>query len=136
MKKKEMAKKILIADDESSVVKILGMRLRANGYQVIGVFDGPSAVELARREKPDLLILDIKMPDKDGFAVLKELKASPKIMSTPIILFSGLPPAQIQKQASPFGADGFVSKSADADEILLKIKEILDGLKIQPVKQK
>jgi DNA-binding response OmpR family regulator len=129
-------KKILIVDDEQDVVKILGFKLFINGYTVVATGRGDRVVELAHQEKPDLIILDIKMPDKDGFTVLEELKASPKIMSTPIILFSGLPPAQIQKQALPFGADGFVSKSADADEILLKIKEILDGLKIQPVKQK
>jgi len=129
-------KKILIVDDEQDVVKILGFKLSINGYQVVATGRGDRVVELAHQEKPDLIILDIKMPDKDGFTVLEELRASPKIMSIPIILFSGLPPAQIQKQASSFGADGFVSKSADADEILLKIKEILDGLKIQPVKQK
>lgn len=129
-------KKILIVDDEQDVVKILGFKLSINGYTVVATGRGDRVVELAHQQKPDLIILDIKMPGRDGFTVLEELKASPKTMSIPIIFFSGLPPAQIRKQATQFGADGFVEKSADADEILLNIKEILDGLKIQPVKQK
>ena len=68
------AKTILIADDKSGVVQILGMRLRANGYQVIATHDGAQTIELAHQEKPDLIILDIKMPDKDGYTVFKELK--------------------------------------------------------------
>jgi len=59
------AKKILIADDEPGVVMILGMRLRANGYQVIAAHDGARTIELAHLEKPDLIVLDIKMPGKD-----------------------------------------------------------------------
>lgn len=120
-----MAKKILIADDESGVVKILGMRLRAYGYQVIGVFDGPSVIELAHQEKPDLIILDIKMPGKDGYTVFKELKGDVETNSIPILFFSALPPKQAQDKAAQLGADGFISKSADPDKMLTKIKEIL-----------
>jgi len=64
-----MAKTILVADDEPGVVKILGMWLEANGYNVIGVNDGAQVTELARQEKPDLIILDIKMPSTDGYSV-------------------------------------------------------------------
>ena len=64
-----MARKIQIADDEPGVVQILGMRLRANGYQVIATQDGAQTIELAHQEKPDLIILDIKMPGTDGYSV-------------------------------------------------------------------
>ena len=131
----EMAKKILIADDEPGVVKILAMRLRANGYQVIAAYDGAETAELAHREKPDLIILDIKMPGIDGYTVFEDLKASANTMSIPIIFFSALPPEQVQEKVAQLGADGFVSKSADPDEILAKIREILGELKSQPKKQ-
>ena len=120
-----MAKKILIADDESDVVKILGMRLRANGYEVIGVYDGPSAVELARQEKPDLLILDIKMPGKDGFGTFEDMRTCAETRLIPVLFFSALPPEQAQDKAGQLGAEGFISKSSDPDEILTNIKEIL-----------
>ena len=122
----ELVKKILIADDEPGVVMILGMRLRANGYQVIAAHDGAQTVELAHQEKPDLIILDIKMPEKDGYTVFEELKASANTMSIPVIFFSALPPEQTQDKATQLGANGFISKSAEPDEILAKVAEILN----------
>ena len=90
----ELPKKILIADDEPEVVMILGMRLRANCFQVIAAHDGAQTIELVHQEKPDLIILDIKMPGRDGYAVFEELKASANTMSIPVIFFSALPPEQ------------------------------------------
>ncbi len=127
-----MAEKILIVDDEPGVVKILGMRLKANGYQIIAAHNGDQAIELAHQEKPDLIILDIKMPGTDGFSVFKELNASADTMSIPIVFFSALLPEQVQEKVTQLGAEGFVSKSADPDEILTKITEILDQLESQP----
>ncbi|TET11452.1 response regulator [Candidatus Aerophobetes bacterium] len=62
-----MAKKILIADDEPDIVKMLSMRLKAHGYEVIAAFDGLQAVREAYKERPDLILLDIKMPVGDGY---------------------------------------------------------------------
>ena len=127
----EMAKKILITDDEPGVVKILGMRLKANGYQIIAAHDGATAIEIAHQEKPDLIILDIKMPGTDGYSVFEELKASADTMSIPIVFFSALLPEQAREKTTQLGADGFISKSADPDEILTKITEILGQLERQ-----
>ena len=131
-----MAKTILITDDEPGVVKILGMRLIANGYNVIVAYDGASTIELARKAELDLIILDIKMPCKDGYSVFEDLKASAKTMSIPIVFFSALLPELAQIKVTQLGADGFISKSADPDEILIRITEILDQLETQPIKQK
>ena len=121
----EPAKKILIADDEPGVVMIVGMRLRANGYQVIAAHDGAQTIELAHQEEPDLIILDIKMPGGNGYTVFEDLKASASTMSIPIVFFSALPPEQAQENAIQLGADGFISKSADPDDILATITKIL-----------
>lgn len=131
-----MAEKILIVDDEPDVVKILGMRLKANGYQIIAAHDGAAAIELAHYEKPDLIILDIKMPGTDGYSVFEDLKASANTMSIPIVFFSALPPEQAREKATQLGAEGFVSKSADPDEILTNITEILGRPESRPKKQK
>jgi len=130
-----MAKKILIADDEPDVVKILGMRLRANGFQIITAHDGAMAIALAQREKPDLIVLDIKMSGKNGYTVFQDLRESVSARSIPIVFFSALPSEQAQEKATQLGADGFVSKSADPDEILTKITEILEQSQSRPVKQ-
>ena len=114
------------------MVKILGMRLMANGYQIIAAHDGATAIEIAHQEKPYLIILDIKMPGTDGYSVFEELKASADTMSIPIVFFSALLPEQVQEKATQLGAEGFVSKSADPDEILTKIAEILGQLESRP----
>ena len=126
----------MIVDDEPDVVKILGMRLKANGYQIIAAHDGATAIELAHYEKPDLIILDIKMPGTDGYSVFEDIKDSASTMSIPIVFFSALPPEQAQEKATQLGAEGFVSKSADPDEILTNITEILGRPESRPIKQK
>lgn len=123
-----MAKKILIADDEPSVVKILGMRLKANGYQVIAANDGPSTIELANQEKPDLIVLDVKMPGKNGYSVFRDIREAVCTMSIPVVFFSALPSEQAQEKVTQLGADGFISKSAEPNEMLSKITEILGQL--------
>lgn len=125
---KEPAKKILIADDEPGVIMILGMRLRANGYHVIAAHDGMQAIELAHREKPDLILLDIKMPGKNGYSVFQDLREAVCTRSIPVVFFSALPPEQAEEKATQLGANGFVSKSADPEEIVARIKDVLGRL--------
>jgi len=128
----EPTKKILIADDEAGVVMVLGMRLRANGYKVIAAHDGAQTIELAHKEKPDLIVLDIKMPGKNGYSVLQDLREAVCTRSIPVVFFSALPPEQAEKKATQLGADGFVSKSADPEEIVLRIKDIFDRIEDSP----
>ncbi|MFB0555596.1 MAG: response regulator [Phycisphaerae bacterium] len=130
-----MAKTILIADDDPNVVNVLGIRLIATGYNVIAAYDGIQIIELSRQEKPDFIILDIKMPCADDYSVFKSLKTSANTMSIPIVFYSGLPPELVQEKAAQLGAGTFISKSDAPDEILAKITEILDQSQSQPVKQ-
>jgi len=83
-----------------------------------------------------LIILDIKMPGTDGYSVFEDIKNSADTMSIPVIFFSALPSEQVQEKATQLGAEGFVSKSADPDEILTKITEILGQMESRPIKQK
>ena len=120
-----MSKKILIADDEPDVIEILGMRLKANGYQVVAAHDGATTIKLANQEKPDLIVLDIKMPGKNGYTVFQDLRETATTKSIPVLFFSALQPDKTQEKAAHLGADGFISKSADPEEVISKIKEIL-----------
>jgi len=120
-----MARKILIADDEPDVTKILGLRLKAGGYDVVTAQDGEEAIRVAHEEKPDLIILDVRMPGKDGYAVFQELRAVEDTKSIPVLFFSALQPEQFEQKAIPLGANGFISKSVDPAEILSKIAAVL-----------
>lgn len=120
-----MAKRILIADDEPDVVKMLGMRLKSYGYDVIAVYDGVMAVKLAHEEKPDLIILDIKMPGLDGYTVFENLKKSTHTNLTPIMFISALPPWQVEEKAAEIGADDFIPKPYDPEKVLEKVKKLI-----------
>ena len=122
-----MAKKILVADDEPDVVRMLAMRLRANGYEVVGALDGMQAMAVARREQPDLIILDIKMPGRDGYSVLESLRMSAKTALIPIIFLSALPLAEVQAKTVELGADGFFTKPYDSAEILATIRKMIES---------
>ena len=120
-----MAKTILIADDEPDVVRMLARRLKAYGYEVIAAFDGIRAVKQANEAKPDLIILDIKMPGLDGYTVFKNLKMSVYAAFIPVIFLSALPPSQVEREAAQLGADGFIPKPYEPGEVIAKVKKIL-----------
>jgi len=120
-----MAKKILVADDEPDVVKVLSMRLKAHNYEVIVAFDGLQAVKEAYKEKPDLILLDIMMPLGDGYTVFENLKRSAQIRLIPVIFISALPPRQVQQKVEELGAQGFISKPFDSKAFVAEVKKIL-----------
>jgi len=120
-----MVKKILIADDEPDLVRMLAMRLKAHGYEVIAAFEGIQAIKQAHQAKPDLIILDVKMPGLDGYTVFENLKKSVHAAFTPVIFVSALPPSQVKEKADQLGADGFIAKPFESEEVVAKVKEIL-----------
>ena len=85
------------------MVKTLGMRLRANGFQIITAHDGAMAIALAQHEKPDLIVLDIKMSGKNGYSLFQDLRESVSARSIPIVFFSALPSEQAQEKATQLG---------------------------------
>ena len=120
-----MAKKILVADDEPDVVKVLSMRLKAHGYEVIAAFDGLQAVREAYKERPNLILLDIMMPFGDGYTVFENLKRSVQIRLIPVIFISALPPREVEEKVAQLGAQGFIAKPFDSKELVAKVKKVL-----------
>jgi len=120
-----MAKKILVVDDEPDIIKMLGTRLKANGYEVISAQDGVQAVSVAHKEKPDLIILDVKMPAQDGYTVYENLQMASNTSMIPVIFLTALPSEEVEKKVQELGADGYISKPFDTEDILSKIKELM-----------
>ena len=83
-----MPKKILAVDDERHIVRLVEVNLGRAGYEVIAAYSGREALEKARAEKPDLIVLDTEMPDMDGSEVLQALKADPQTQDIPVIMLS------------------------------------------------
>ena len=102
---------ILIAEDDVFFQKFYKNELEQHGYQVQIASNGKEALAMIAKQKPDLMILDIIMPQKDGFEVLEELSQSGQISSIPVLIFSTLGQEKDVKQALDLGAKGFVNKS-------------------------
>ena len=116
-----MAKKILIADDDAGIVKMLALRLKASGYEVIAALDSLQAMSMAQKENPDLIILDIIMPAGGGDAIYENLQNSVKTLVTPVIFISSLPSDKVKEILSRIGAENFIPKPFDPEEVVNKV---------------
>jgi two-component system, OmpR family, alkaline phosphatase synthesis response regulator PhoP len=119
-------KKILIVDDERDIVKALMIRLQRAGYDVVTAFDGAQGVFMAHKEKPDLIILDIRMPAGNGFSVAQRLKRSMHTFTIPVIFLTGSPEKNAEKKAMALGARFYIKKPYDPEELLDAIKRALE----------
>jgi DNA-binding response OmpR family regulator len=119
-----MAKRILIVDDEVQLVEMVKMRLEAAGYETISAYDGQDGFDKAKKDKPDLIILDLMLPKMDGYKVCGLLKNDARYSKIPIIMFT----ARVQEEdvimGKDLGAEEYVTKPFDAKILLLKIKEL------------
>ena len=120
-----MPKKILVVDDEPNVLRILVARLSADNYNVITASDGILAVEKAQQEKPDLILLDIRMPAGDGTMVFENLKILESTKSIPVIFMTANPSEDIRQYVIEMGARDFIIKPFDANDLLMKIQKAL-----------
>ncbi|MBD2860692.1 response regulator YycF [Paenibacillus oceani] len=111
--------KILVVDDEQPIAEILKFNLEKEGYQVICAFDGGTAVELAFSEDPDLILLDIMLPVKDGMDVCREVRAK---KDTPIIMLTAKDSEVDKVLGLEFGADDYVTKPFGTRELLARVK--------------
>ena len=120
-----MNKKILIVDDEPQIVRLLSQRLKANGYETFTADDGYQCLKIAKEVKPDLILLDIKMPAGGGIFAFENLKLSNFTSEIPIIFITAYPGEEVKKQAKDLGANGFFSKPFDSNELLTKIRDLI-----------
>jgi len=119
--------RILIVDDEEQLVEMVKLRLEANGYEVIAAYDGQEALDKARNERPDLIILDLMLPKIDGYKVCRMLKFDEKYKSIPIILFTARAQESDEKMGFEVGADAYITKPFEPQVLLAKIKELIKG---------
>ena len=119
------AKKILIVDDDEPLLRGLSAKLAANGYTVVTAVDAVAAVAQARKELPDLILLDLGLPAGDGFLVLERLRAMPNLASTPVIVLSARDPANNRERSLQAGAVAYFQKPPDSHEFLTEIQRAL-----------
>ena len=114
-------KKILIADDEPDILEIISYNLQLHGYEVITAKDGDQAIQKAKQSLPDLIILDIMMPKKNGIEVCKILRSQPEFKDTIIVFLTALNDELSHVKGLEFGADDFISKPISPKVMVSKV---------------
>lgn len=120
-----MAKKLLLVDDDPRILKVLSLNFKMLGYEVVQAADGEEAERAALTEQPDLIILDVMMPKKDGFAVCRDLKVNPAFRQAPILLLTAKSEQADVYSGLDCGADAYVTKPYDARRLETLVAELL-----------
>lgn len=117
--------KILIIDDEVDLVETIRFPLELDGYQVLAASNGEEGLHLARKEKPDLIILDLMLPKIDGYKICRFLKFDEKYKHIPIIMLTARSQEKDRLLGQETGADEYITKPFDLDDLVNKIKKYL-----------
>ena len=118
--------KIMIVDDDPDLRQALRLRLRANKYETVNAVDGYSAIAMAYKERPDLIILDLGLPAGDGFVVLDRLQKDDKLSAIPVIVLTARDPQANERRVLRAGAAAFFQKPADNAELMDVIRATLN----------
>jgi two-component system, OmpR family, KDP operon response regulator KdpE len=116
-------KKILLVDDDQDLLLGLTARLKASGYTVICATNASSAIAVACKEAPDLVVLDLGLPGDDGFAVLERMRGLADLVAIPVIVLSARDPVQNERRALDAGAVAYFQKPADNRQFLTAIRQ-------------
>ncbi len=139
MEKKSTTKKkfILVAEDDKAYANVYQLKLAKEGYEVKIAFDGEEALNLCRKRKPDLMILDLLLPIADGFEVLEALQKDKRFRNIKVIVLSSLSQSEDILRVKKLGAlDYFVKSNITIQEMVAKVKKYLDYKNIRRVKNK
>lgn len=121
-----MSKKILVVDDEPDITRLVEFTLKKRGFEVLVAGDGFSGVEIAKKERPDLILMDIMMPGMNGYEACRCLKAEAETKSIPILALSAKTQRSEVEEVLRNGADGFISKPFTPSELVEKVKGVFE----------
>lgn len=120
-----MVETLLLVDDDIDTLRLVGLMLERQGYKIIAANNGHQAIKLAKEENPDLILLDVMMPDLDGFEVARMLRSNPGTVETPIIMFTAKSQVEDRVIGLEAGADAYLSKPTQPRELFAQVKAML-----------
>lgn len=121
---------VLVVDDEDMTRKLLRLMLERDGFTILEAEDGQQALEVIAESKPDIVILDVMMPNMDGFTTCQELRSQPETAALPIILLSARSQAEAIRTGLQSGADRYMTKPISKPELVQTITELLSGVPV------
>jgi two-component system alkaline phosphatase synthesis response regulator PhoP len=121
----QMSKTILVVDDEPNIVLSVEFLMKREGFEVKTAGDGHTAIEMLAQSRPDLVILDVMMPRKNGFEVCEEVRANPTLSGLPILMLTAKGREAEMKKGLSLGADAYITKPFSTHELVAKVKELL-----------
>jgi len=124
--------RILIVEDEQDIADLVGFNLERAGYKVLKAFDGVEGTAMAKRERPDLIVLDLMLPGRDGFAVFRELRRDTRTANTPVIMLTARAQTQDRIQGLEAGADDYLTKPFSPKELILRVQAVLKRAEAAP----
>ena len=125
-----MSQRILVVDDDRSIVKVLTAYLEQSGYEVLPAYDGEMAMHVLRRDRPDLVILDLMMPGRDGHEVTQLVRADKALAPTPIIMLTARVEDSDKIVGLELGADDYITKPFNAREVVARVKSLLRRVRL------
>lgn len=120
-----MAEKVLLIDDDVDTLRLVGLMLQRQGYQILAASNGPQALVIAEKELPDLILLDVMMPEMDGYEVARRLRANPKTNHIPIIMFTAKNQTEDKLVGFEAGADDYITKPTQPRELFAHMRAVL-----------
>lgn len=120
-----MAEKILVVDDDVETLRLVGIMLQRQGYQIITAANGSQAITLTNLERPDLIILDLMMPDMDGYTVTREIRSNPRTSHIPILMFTAKSQVDDKVIGYDAGADDYLVKPFHMEELLARLRALI-----------
>jgi len=127
-----MPQRILVVDDDREIVRLTRAYLEQSGYQVLVAYDGETALHILRREKPDLVILDLMLPDRHGYDVTRTVRGDATLAAMPIIMLTARVDDQDKIVGLELGADDYVTKPFNPAELMARIRAILRRAQGEP----
>ncbi len=117
--------RILIVEDEQDIADLIGFNLQRAGFEVLKAHDGIAGTEAALRERPDLIVLDLMLPGRDGYGVFRELKRDSRTADIPVIMLTARAQTEDRIQGLEAGADDYLTKPFSPKELMLRVQAIL-----------
>lgn len=124
--------KILVVDDDLAINELIKVNLELEGYQVIQAFNGTEGFALAKQETPSIIVLDVMMPEVDGYTVAQRIRQCPDIAETPIIMLTALSELKDKVNGFNIGADDYLTKPFEIEELTVRVRALLKRTKQIP----